>query len=186
MRALAGVVLAFVAVAGSAAASDPPLRPDPALRLAQQSLRPPTRAPAATPVPDGGLVDATDAGRLAGLMQSWGWLAKVSKDSAGDPRIESKISKSTFSVTFYGCDKGQNCTSVSLETAYIVEPKASLETINKWNREKRWGQAALNVRGNPTLSLAINLDQGVSPKNLESTFERWRTNVTAFEQAIGW
>ena len=152
----------------------------PARRIVQAQPNP-ASPPAPTP-----LLDASDPAQLAGAMQEWGWLAKLTTDTSGDPKIDSKISQSTFAVRFYGCRDGKACKSVSLETAYSTDKPVALKAINSWNSNKRFGQAALDDKDHPSLSLAINLEFGVSQKNLESTFEFWRSAVTEFEKAIDW
>ena len=58
--------------------------------------------------------------------------------------------------------------------------KLSLEDINEWNMTKRWPKAFLDSDGDTNIELVVNLDGGVSFRNLEDTLDWWSTGMSSF------
>src|SRR5262245_7214707 len=88
----------------------------------------------------GATVTAGDPASLIRVLQAEGYQAKLTKDDDGDPLIESTSSGSSFWIYFYGCEKNRNCTNIHFHTSYNTDEKnaPSLETVNNWNRDKRF------------------------------------------------
>lgn len=127
-------------------------------------------------------VSAGDPEVLAEIMRGYG-SATISTDSSGDPKIEGRIDGTRYNVLFYGCKQNTNCGSVQFTTAWS-HPGISLDTINDWNRDKRFGKAYLDSDGDPALEMNVNLRHGVSRKNFDDTVDFWRLVLKTFKEEV--
>lgn len=84
---------------------------------------------------------------------------------------------------FYGCAKGRECDDIQFSAGWSG-PKVSLEKINEWNRDKRFGKAYIDSDGDPRLEMEVNLDYGVSAKNLEDSFNWWSKALKEFKKIV--
>lgn len=105
--------------------------------------------------------------------------ARLSEDAEGDPMIDGRIEGTRYLILFYGCEDGANCTEIQL-TAGWTGSDLSLEDVNAWNREYRFAKAYIDDEGDPILEMNLNLEHGVSPNNLDSSFEWWATMLKGF------
>lgn len=88
-------------------------------------------------------------------------------------------------VYFLNCgDGGTGCEDVRFYTAFC-NYKTSMEAINEWNRETRWGRAYLDSELDAALDYDLNLVHGVSRANLDSTWDVWSTVLGLFVEHIG-
>lgn len=132
-------------------------------------------------------VSASDPYGLMRSMQDFGYVATLETDSDGDPKIASRVSDSTYSVYFFGCDDGKDCTSIQFGAGYNLTIGMKAATINEWNRKKRFAKAYLDDEGDPFLEMDVNLDfEGVGDENFADTLDLWRLLVEDFEEFIDW
>lgn len=138
---------------------------------------------------DARMITATDPEAIAAVLQSEGYAAKVEKTSDGDPVIRSKSSGSSFAVYFYNCSDGKDCATIQFSSGYDTESgkQPSLEKINAWNRDRRFGNAYLDEENDPIIEMDIDLDDGGMSRDLfVDNFEFWTTVMSEFEKYIGW
>jgi len=121
-------------------------------------------------------------------MQNFGMLATLATDNDGDPKIESRVSQSKFSVFFYGCDdNASNCTSIQFSAGYDLTDGITFERANEWNRQKRYAKVFVDDELDPFLRMDVNLDfDGVGDENFEDSLDLWRLLVEDFEEFIDW
>lgn len=132
------------------------------------------------------IVDATDPDTLQRLMQENGYVVSQDIDKYGDPRFESRISRTTTRVLFYGCKNGQNCKYIMFSAGWNLDDGIAGDVINEWNREKVWGKAHLDEENDPFLELVVNMDGGVTAENFLDTVDWWRITLEKFEKHINW
>src|SRR5690606_11183174 len=129
-----------------------------------------------------GNVDATDASVLADVLQELGYRAMLGTDGGGDPLITSSADGSEFRIYFYGCSNGQMCKSIQFSRGYDMDAGMSLEQVNVWSREYRFGKVYLDDDLDPFIEMDVNLDfGGVSRENFADTFDWWLVTVREFE-----
>ena len=132
-------------------------------------------------------IDATDPAVLLAAMQDFGFAATLEKDSDGDPLIVSRISKTKFRVFFFGCNGGENCSSIHFRAGYDLDKPISALVVNEWNRQKRFGKAYIDDEGDPYLEMDLNMAfDGVGYENFQDTLDWWRVVVEGFEEFIDW
>jgi hypothetical protein len=128
------------------------------------------------------LIDATDPNAILSVAKGFG-SATLETDDTGDPKISGRIEGVKYGVYFYGCESGKNCTDIQFAAGWS-DTKIPMAEINEWNRTKRFGKAYLDKENDPILEAPVNLRNGVSLKNLESTFEWWGAIVKIFEKEV--
>jgi hypothetical protein len=128
------------------------------------------------------LIDGTDPNAILDVAKGFG-SATLEKDDTGDPKISGRIEGVKYGIYFYGCEAGASCTEIQFAAGWS-DTKVPMAEINEWNRTKRFGKAYLDKENDPILEAPVNLKNGVSVKNLESTFEWWGAIVKVFENEV--
>lgn len=128
--------------------------------------------PAAWAQGAGDLLDGSDPAAILSLAQGYG-SAMLDVDSVGDPMITGRIDGQAYTVFFYGCEAGKNCSSIQF-TTYFAEVNPGAKAVSDWNDENRFGTLYLDRDGDLALDMDVNLFGGVTRKNLDDTFDWWR------------
>jgi Putative bacterial sensory transduction regulator len=125
---------------------------------------------------------------IARTMSDEGYKAKLETlESDNSPVIRSKSSGTNWSLYFYGCDKdGEGCTTIQFHVSYNMTDGMSAESVNSWNRNKRFGKVYLDDEQDPAMEWDVNLDFGVTPKNLLDSVDWWVLTMGNFEEYIEW
>ncbi|MDE2596015.1 MAG: YbjN domain-containing protein [Sphingomonadales bacterium] len=117
-------------------------------------------------------------------LQAQGYRAMLGKsDSTGNPKIESAANGYNYSVLFYGCEKGENCTSLGFMITFEKDPTNTAQLANEWNKANRFSQMALNDDGTLSLSYDISTVGGLSQPNFADVVDWWQVilgNVRVF------
>lgn len=119
------------------------------------------------------IVHGSDVQVIASIASGFG-SASVETDMFGDPLITGRMDGLRYSVIFYGCTDGADCTSIQFRAQWSLEDPITLEQINAWNRDYRFGKAYLDDDGALTLEWDVNLDGGITHHNLDDNFDWWR------------
>lgn len=123
---------------------------------------------------------------LAQLVRDEGYNAKLGIDGTGDPKIEGRVGRTEYTIFFYGCESGKNCTSVTFSAGYNLADGMADAAVNDWHRRKRFTKVYLDDERDPFLQMDVNLDRGVTAANFRDTFDLWRLLVEDFEEHIDW
>ena len=130
-------------------------------------------------LPDGGVT----VDEVAKVLQSKGYRAEISKDSAGDPMIISGLDGSTFRILFYNCKSGR-CAAIQFATAFDLEKGLTYSKINGWNREKRFGRAYLDDDMDPFLEMDVDLEHGAMTETIANNVDTWAAVLPAFKNFL--
>jgi putative sensory transduction regulator len=132
------------------------------------------------------MVRAQDPQSLVNAMQGAGYTAKLGVDKVGDPKIDSSVSGSKFTLFFYNCTDNKACATVQFHSGYDVSTAVPLERINEWNQSQRFGRAYLDKEGDPVIEMDLDLDDGgVSTALFTDNLEFWDAVLGKFERHIG-
>lgn len=118
------------------------------------------------------LVTAGNPEKILEIARGFG-SAEMETDSDGSPRIRARMAGTLYTVFFYGCEDGKDCTTIQF-WMYTDAPPNALVVVNNWNRDRRFGKAYLDDEGDVVVEMDVNLLGGVSAKNLDDTFDWWR------------
>ncbi len=102
-----------------------------------------------------------------------GYKAKLTKDSVGDPKIESAANGYDFSVYFYGCKQGRDCTSIQFQIGFADDGKNTLELANSWNRDKRFIKMAVTKDDGLSVSYDVSTLGGLTQENFADVIDWW-------------
>lgn len=125
------------------------------------------------------LIDAGDVDAIANIARGYG-SATIQTDSVGDPQILGRINGVLYTVNFYGCTDGADCTTVQFQAGWKNPGELTLDDMNLWNQDKRFGKAYLDFENDPVIEWDVNLFGGVSAQNLDDTFDWWRIVLENF------
>lgn len=125
------------------------------------------------------LIDSSDPETIAGIARGYG-SATVQTDSEGDPQILGRIGGTRYLVNFYGCVNGANCTTIQFRASWNNPGNVTVDDMNAWNQDKRFGKAYLDFNNDPVIEWDVNLFGGVSARNLDDTFDWWKIVLENF------
>lgn len=128
------------------------------------------------------LLDATDPEEILNIARGFG-AARLGTDSVGDPQVTGRIDGNAYTIFFYGCTQGRDCTNLQFSSGWISDD-VDLNMINAWNRGTRFAHAYLDEADDPIIEMDVNLDFGVSRANFDDTFRVWATNLANFAAFI--
>ena len=155
------------------------------LALCLTALLPVSPAPAATDKRD--VYTAVTGREVRELMQRFGYLVRLSKDSGGDPLIETTLDGTQFKIYFYGCDRAATRTCKSIQIVAALRPRNPQNAVrmNAWNREQRHGKAFRRKNGDVVLHMNINIQHGLTIGNLRVWLDWWRLGLRGFKRYVG-
>lgn len=128
------------------------------------------------------LITATNTDQLLEIAKGFG-SADLSTDSSGDPVIRGRIDGSKYSILFYGCKDGNNCKNIQFVASW-TDTNVSLEDVNEWNKKRVFGRAYIDKDSDPVLDLSVNINYGVSRKNMDDTFDWWARMMKKFHAEV--
>jgi hypothetical protein len=128
------------------------------------------------------LVDGTNVDEIVNLARGYG-AASSDTTSSGDPMITGKVNGVAYDIYFHNCTSNTNCEDIRFFASFASKP--TLETINEWNRDKRWGKAYLDSNLDAALEWDLNLVHGVARENLDNSLAVWMNTMDAFATFIG-
>ncbi len=132
-----------------------------------------------------GQVRGQDPSSLVFALQNGGYKAILSKDSTGDPRIESASSGAKFYINFYGCKQNINCTTITLYSAWSKKD-VSMSQMNDWNKAKRFSRVYIDKDGDPAMEFDVDLDDGgMSEALFIDNIQFWELSIANFKKHIG-
>jgi hypothetical protein len=132
-------------------------------------------------------IQAQDPASVVAAMQQAGYRAQLSTDDVGDPLIRSSSSGSDFLVYFYNCTDNTDCRTIQFYAGYSEPNTATIETINEWNENNRFGRAYLGDDGIARIEMDVDLDDGgVSQALFEDNLEYWAIVMSRFEDYVGY
>jgi hypothetical protein len=128
------------------------------------------------------LLDATDPEEIVNIARGYG-AATLGTDNVGDPQITGRIGGNAYTIFFYGCTEGRDCTNLQFSSGWISDD-VNLAMINRWNREHRFSRAYLDDEDDPIIEMDVNLEFGVSRRNFDDTFGVWSAILSSFASYV--
>jgi hypothetical protein len=129
------------------------------------------------------LVTAEDPEKILEIARGFG-SAELERDDDGAPVIRGRMEGRRYSVFFYGCTDGKDCSTIQFWT-FAPAPGNPLDAVNVWNREYRFGKAYIDNVGDIVIEWDVNLWGGVTAKNLDDTFDWWRGVIVRAKTVFG-
>jgi hypothetical protein len=128
------------------------------------------------------MLDGGDVDTVLAVARSFG-SAILESQRNGDPKIAGQIDQIRYALYFLNCTDHRECRHLNFYSGF-ADAKPSLDAINSWNRENRFGRAYLDGVGDAAVEMDVNMAHGVSRENLEATFSVWRLVLGEFVRYI--
>jgi len=136
----------------------------------------------AVPLPDGGVT----ADAIAGVLRNKGFTADITKDNEGDPMISSAAAGAKFIVFSMAATTRRAATAIQFFAGYN-RAGVSIETINNWNRDNRFGRAYLSSKDQtPRVEMDVLSNHGFTTEALADDLDTWQRVMGHFQTHIGW
>lgn len=130
------------------------------------------------------LIDGSQVDEILNIARGYG-AATLDQRSNGDPMITGKIEGVSYQVFFMNCTDNANCEDLNFYAGFI-DNKQTLDVINAWNRDKRFGKAYLDSDLDAVIEWDVNLEHGVTPQNLDANFSLWAAILDQYTTYIGY
>lgn len=101
----------------------------------------------------------------------------------GNPMIAGRIDGIPYTVRFRNCPDTNSCSDMNFRVGFLLKPP--LETINTWNRDKRFSKSYLDADGDAILEMDVILGGGISRINMAEVFSYWRLTLRQYTSYIG-
>lgn len=131
------------------------------------------------------LVDASQVDDIVTLARGYG-AAELEDQPGGAPRIAGNIKGVPYYVFFMNCGPdGKACEDLNFYSAF-AGVKPTMDALNAWNRDKRFGNAYLDADLDAALEFDVNLEHGVSRDNLDAAFSLWSVLLGEYTAYVGY
>lgn len=119
-------------------------------------------------------------------MEGRGWVAKLKMGEGENPLIETNRDGIKALVLFMNCaDDHTDCRSLQFYMGFNDAKDTTLDRINEWNQNKRFGRAYRDKDGDPVLEMDVDMDfDGIPPKNFFEYLATWGDLMGAFRKHI--
>jgi hypothetical protein len=129
------------------------------------------------------IIDGASIDEILNIAKGYG-SANLGTQSNGDPKIEGRIDGIPYQLYFMNCSDNANCEDVNFYSGFL-DNKPDLETINAWNRDKRFGKAYLDSDLDAVIEWDVNLEYGLTRENMDAAFSLWWLLLDQYTTYIG-
>jgi hypothetical protein len=123
--------------------------------------------------------------QIVRILQAEGYAAKLTKDSGGDPQIESSSQGAKWIIWFYNCNQHTTCRSIQFTALFNMAGKASIGQANDWNLKQRFATAALDNNGDLSIRMDVGIDASFSEDLFKWNLSMWNSQLGSFLHYIG-
>lgn len=127
-------------------------------------------------------IDAKDPKTLFALAKTQGFAPEMISKSGETPSFRMTTDGNKSLILFMDCDEANaQCKTVQFYAGYSVSDVFSLDRVNEWNRDKRFGRAYVDTSGDPIVEMDLDMDfNGLPRANVVESFQVWRSIVRSF------
>lgn len=124
------------------------------------------------------------AAQVETLLKRMGMVYEVGVDEHDDPLITLTLASYETKMYFYGCEE-EGCTSIRLWAGFNLNTPPTIETLNEWNRTKRYSTAYLNTNDTACLDTDLIISGGVTLAEVEAFIRNFRDRLGEYTTHIG-
>lgn len=132
------------------------------------------------------MFDAATGQDVTAILQELGYSAQLGVDNEGDPMITGAIEGKGYMLYFYRCEENstpRRCLDLQFSASFPL-PNVTLEMVNTYNQNNRFGQAYINADGTVGVDMSVTLQGGVTRQNIKENIDWWKTALTSFEEKL--
>lgn len=123
------------------------------------------------------LICAANPDGIVSSLQTQGFKAVLGKSEVtGNPKIGSAAAGYNYTLFFYGCQDGKDCTSLSFSVTFEDDGTNSADLANEWNKDKRFSAMSFDPADKSlTLSYDVTTVGGLNQVNFADVVDWWQT-----------
>jgi hypothetical protein len=139
---------------------------------------------AAGPAQAQSVIDGTAVDEIVTLARGYG-AATLESQGDGNPRIAGNIKGVPYYVFFMNCTDHAACEDINFYAGF-ADIKPTMDALNAWNRDKRFGNAYLDADLDAAIEYDVNLEYGVTRENLDAAFGVWSVLLEQYTEYVGY
>ena len=124
------------------------------------------------------VIDGSDVDAILAIAARHGE-ASLQTQANGAPLISGRLAERQYYVFFMNCGDDGACEDLNFYAGFL-DVKPTLDELNEWNRNRRFGNAYLDSDLDAVIELDINLEFGVTSENLDAAFALWSLLLAEF------
>jgi hypothetical protein len=90
-----------------------------------------------------------------------------------------------YVLFFQNCTDNKNCEDIRFYAGF-ADNKPTMDAVNAWNRDKRFGKALLDEDLDAVIEYDVNLEHGISSENMDADIYLWTMLMDQFKTYIGY
>lgn len=118
-------------------------------------------------------------------MESQGFAGNLDVDNDGDPMINGMLNGVKYHIYFYECNSAKKCTGLMFQAAWVNNGSTTMQKMNIWNQEHRFGTAYLDQDGDPAISYGFAIAGGATTALIHDGLDWWRVILNEFSAEVG-
>lgn len=132
------------------------------------------------------LISAANPKDIFLVAKANGFKPEMTSKKDENPSFRISVDDTKSIVLFMNCDDDEaNCKTVQFYAGFSVTEPISLDSINNWNREKRFARAYVDLDLDPVLEMDLDLDfNGLPRENVAEAFSVWRSLLTEYQNFV--
>lgn len=126
-----------------------------------------------------------DIDQIAAVMKAAGHTVEV-KTANDEKYLSAEAAGYKYALFSFGCnDKDKECKSVQFFIAFNPDKSPTLEAMNTYAKDNRWGRIYLDKDGDPAMEFDVDLEQGgMSEELFLDNVAYWEAIVEAFSKFV--
>lgn len=130
------------------------------------------------------VIDGSAVDEIVTIARGYG-AATLESQGDGNPRISGNIKGVPYYVFFMNCTDKTACEDINFYAGF-ANLKPTMDALNAWNRDKRFGNAYLDADLDAAIEYDVNLEYGVTRENLDAAFGVWSVLLEQYTEYVGY
>lgn len=130
------------------------------------------------------VLDGSKVDEIVTIARGYG-AARLESQGDGNPRIAGNIKGVPYYVFFMNCTDQAACEDINFYAGF-ADIKPTMDALNAWNRDKRFGNAYLDADLDAAIEYDVNLEYGVTRANLDAAFGVWSGLLEQYTEYVGY
>lgn len=132
-------------------------------------------------------VRAEDPASITSVLFDEGIASKIDTDSYGDPMVQFRDGDRQYTIFFYNCTDGADCTNIQFYIGYETDGDVGMDVVNTMNAENRFTTAAIDDEDDVIFTMdVLTGDNGLSGEDFGLLLDLFVETAAEFEERVGW
>lgn len=132
-------------------------------------------------------VKSEDPSSITAVLFDQGIASKLDTDSYGDPMVQFRKADRQYTIFFYNCTDGAQCTNIQFYIGYETDGEVGLDVVNAMNSENRFATAAIDDEDDVVFTMdVLTGDYGLAPRDFTSLLDLFVETAAEFEERVNW